>query len=348
MTAPNQDFSLLVSNREFSLVLGMLNGIVHVEGKMVLIMVDKNDWVLRVTLNSDSLSATIVNAQRCHPLLDASIMITALKVENRIEKSRLTVATTGDKSSVHVKRCDPSSHGSFEDVVTTPWRYLAEYEGKKTVLDTRRYTAAPIGDPIVNTDNTGSGNIRFDFPGGASLTCYISRSLTKTEILSKCQKDAIITHTRLSRRSGGFHTTHASAIMGMELMPPSFRDAFSAEARLYMGDGTVVDLDELLAGGEWTSSTPVKQTPPLAASITPEPKRGINLMLFDDEDNGVDDDFKQFRTQRNVEGGAKQDTKDTNKDAKEGSIDKQDTKEDGSKDDTKSKSNQRKSTKRSR
>lgn len=105
MTTAIRDFSLLVSQREVALVTGKINGtLLSNEGKLVVIIVDNSDWVLRVTLSTDGLKATIVNAQRIHPLLEAAIMVTHVKIDSRVDKARLTIATAGDRSSVHVQK----------------------------------------------------------------------------------------------------------------------------------------------------------------------------------------------------------------------------------------------------
>ena len=122
-------------------------------------MVDKNNWVLRKMLVSDGLSATIVKGQRCHPLLKASIMITALKVNNRIEieKFRLTNVTAGEISTVNVRRYEATAHGAFEDVVTTPWRYFTEYDKQASPSD---YTSLAHQGPSMGYTRISYGRVR--------------------------------------------------------------------------------------------------------------------------------------------------------------------------------------------
>jgi len=78
-----------VSQHKAALVMGKINGtLLSNEGKLVIVIDDNNDWVLRVTLYTDRLKATVINAQRVHPLLEAAIMVTHVKIGSRVDKSR--------------------------------------------------------------------------------------------------------------------------------------------------------------------------------------------------------------------------------------------------------------------
>jgi len=290
-----RDFASLISGREASVVLGTINGCMMIDGKVALIVVDDADWILRIFLTSDSLTSTLNNYQRQHTVIQALVIIAAIRVDHRVEKSRLTIATVTANSTIHLKP------GNFEQAspldFATPWRYSTEYETTKTQADTRRYTVVSLGEGKV-TDDPG-GNVKFDVDGGLHLICYFTRTLNKAEILSKRMSTVVITHTRLSRRTGGFHTTHASCFLPVEALPAPWKALYDAEV-LAHATGPPVDMGDLLASGGWMSSPDVRaslsvpqQTPPRPVQAPPSkesfPKQANpmvpHLHDFDDEDD---------------------------------------------------------------
>lgn len=279
MSVPARDFSIIISGREVPLIMGTVNGVFSVDGKVSVLLVDEHDWFLRVYLSYDTLTSTLVNFQRQFSIIEASVLLANIRVDQRIEKSRLTIAGTYEKSTIHLRTGD-FSKSSTRDFATA-WRYTAEYEGCKTQADTCRYTILPLGEGRV-TDDPG-GNVRFEVEGGTHLTCYMSRTLTKAEILSKRMSTVLVTHTRLSRRTPGFHTTHASCMLPIDAAPEQWRKLYNEEASAHTPSSTTLDLTELLAGGGWMSS-PDQGTPPLrklaslsvpSALSTPTPRKEL-------------------------------------------------------------------------
>jgi len=255
MAQPIRDFSSIISGRETQVLLGKINGHFVMEGKIILLIVDEKDWFLRVQLSSDTVASTFVTFQRQNCTLEASVMLSRIRIDHRVEKSRLIIGVAWDKTSIHLRPGDFSR--CTQQDFTTPWRFAGEYDALKTLADTRRYTILPLGEGRV-TDDPG-GNVRFDIDGGASLVCYMSRTMTKHEVLSKAMSTAIVTHTRLSRRSNGFHTTHASCILPIDAAPLEWRSLYEAEARGHESS-VAIDMNELLSAGGWMSS-PQQATP---------------------------------------------------------------------------------------
>ena len=131
-----KDFSTLISGREAPLVIGTMNGIMSAEGKLTVLLLDQADWVLRVALVGDDVCSTVINFQRQNPVVEALVMVSNVRVEQRVEKARLSMATTTPKTTIHFRAPD------FEAIpmdFATPWTYVDEYEAHKTKLN-RRYT----------------------------------------------------------------------------------------------------------------------------------------------------------------------------------------------------------------
>ena len=308
MTTPVQNFSLLISGREVPLIMGTLNSTISAEGKLSLIIVDEHDWFLRVTLTNDTLTSTLVNFQRQFTIVEASVLLANVRVEHRVEKSRLTIAKTYEKSTLHLRVRDFSNARPSD--FATPWRYAAEYDDFKTQAETRRYTIVSLGEGRV-TDEPG-GNVRFELDGGTHLTCYMSRTMTKEDILAKQMSTVMVSHTRLSRRTGGFHTTHGSCLLPFDMIPEAWRTIFDAESRGHPSAQRVVDLSELLAGGGWVSS-PNQGTPPPARTAmstsvpsamlsTPTPRKEESrkkhnmpsLLELEEDGEHLQKDFHQY------------------------------------------------------
>jgi len=244
-----KEFSTLISNRESPLIIGTINGVSHFEGKMSVVVVDQTDWVLRLTLHGDALASTMMNFQREFPVIEASVMVTNVKVDQRIEKSRLTLASATPRTTIHLRQADFDKLPMDFATATT---YVRDYDAKKTVSDMRRYTFLSLGEGRPSDEPGGS--VRFELDGNGPFIAYTSRTLTKGEIMSWRMTTVLVTHTRLSKRpNGGFHTTHSTCMMRLDSAPKSWITAFqNEEQKQVQSVGT--ELSELLSGGGWMSS----------------------------------------------------------------------------------------------
>jgi len=204
-----KDFSSLIHGRESSLIIGTVNGVMHIEGKMTLVIVDAGDWVLRVSLLGEAVTSALVTYQRQWPIIEASTMLSHLKIDQRVEKARLTLAFATPRTTLHLRAAE---FAKMPIDFATAWSYAKDYEAKKTKGDFRRYTMITLGEG--NPTDEPGGSVRFVTEGGDPFTAYTSRSLTRTEILSWRMTSVLVTHTRLSKRpNGGFHTTHSTCMM---------------------------------------------------------------------------------------------------------------------------------------
>ena len=258
-------FDRIVSGRDAATLVGTVNGVHNWEGKTTLLIVDEQGWFLRLSVTTDSVRSTISDFQRRAPLLHASVILQAVRIENRIEKSSLTLATTSDRTKIHLKPFDFASVKA-SDMFTTLRRYMIEYDAKKTRQNTMTYVIMTLGEGTSSGDAT---HVRFDNPSGLpTFTAYTSRNLTKEEILQKRGQTVIACHTRNSARTATFNTCHATFLMDAACIPPVWKEAFDEEMRQHFtapGEDTT-DIGAMLASGCWTSSVET-ETPRKSPSI---------------------------------------------------------------------------------